>query len=160
MKTCAKAHMRKTTLITCLILLFLAAGCGSDRFTTVTFPEGRTVTCELADNQKSQIAGLTTYDSLPPDRGMLFSYPQEREGLSFWMPARMKFSIDMLFLDSAKRVVYIVRNAPICESNLVEECPSYGPPRGVMARYVIEVVAGFCDEEGITVGDTVRFELP
>ena len=66
----------------------------------------------------------------------------------------------MLFLDSDKRVVYIVRNAPVCESNLAEECPSYGPPRGISAQYVVEVIAGFCDDEGVTVGDTLQFELP
>lgn len=152
--------MQKSTIILLLALVLVAASCGSDRFTSVTFPSGRTVTCEIADNQKSQVAGLTTYDSLPDDKGMLFSYVQEREGLSFWMPARMKFSIDMLFVNADKEIVYIVRNAPICESNLAEECPSYGPPRGVMAQYVIEVVAGFCDGEGLTVGDSVRFELP
>ena len=151
--------MRKTAAVIAVIML-LSAGCGSDRFTSVTFPSGRTVTCEVADNQKSQIAGLTTYDNLSSDRGMLFTYPQERAGLSFWMPARMKFSIDMLFLDSDKKIVYIVREAPICKSNLAEECPSYGPPRGIEAQYVVEVVAGFSDEEGVTVGDTLRFELP
>jgi uncharacterized membrane protein (UPF0127 family) len=116
--------------------------------------------CELALSQREHVEGLSGYEALQPNQGMLFVYPEARVGLSFWMPARMNFSIDFIFVNEEKEIVYVIRNAPPCESNVPEDCPSYGPPAGRAARYVIEVVAGFCDEEGIRIGDVVRFNLP
>lgn len=149
-----------------LLLLILAAlaplvtvGCGDGRFTTVTFPDGTPVVCEIAATAESQVAGLTTYNSLTPDRGMIFTYAEERTGVSFWMPARMKFPIDIIFLNADRTVVFVSRNVQPCASNLPEECPSYGPG-ATPVQYVVEVVAGFCDQHDVGSGDTLAFTLP
>ena len=146
-------------LLVTICFSFLLTGCSSGNFVTVRFPDGTSVLCEIADSPKQQIAGLSTYDKLPPDRGMIFVYQTERPNVSFWMPARMKFNIDFLFLNAEKKVIHIVRNAPPCKSNLSEECPSYGPPGSKKTQYVVEVVAGFCDNHGIKINDTLEFQL-
>jgi uncharacterized membrane protein (UPF0127 family) len=144
---------------TALYLPFFVGSCGPSEFTKVTFPSGQSVKCEIADSPKKLVAGLTTYDNLPENRGMIFVYPQERTNLSFWMPQRMRFSVDMIFLNKEKRVVHIVHNAQPCDSNIPEDCPSYGP-EGRPAQYVVEVVAGFCERIGLKLDDTLKFTLP
>ncbi len=150
----------------CLSLFFLLAGalalqpgCGDGAYVDVTFPDGRVVRCELADSPKKLTEGMTNYENLAPDRGMLFAYPTERRNVSFWMPGRMRFPLDMIFLDGEKRVVLIEANAQPGPSDLPEECESFGPgERG--CQYVVEVVAGLSEEVGLEVGDRLEFELP
>lgn len=144
----------------CLITIILCStSCTSSDFIAVYFPNGRSVTCEIADSPKKLTAGLSTYNSLPPDHGMIFVYPRERTNVSFWMPQRMKFSLDMIFLNNDKEIVYMAKEAPPCSSNLPEDCPSYGPGNKP-TRYVVEVVAGFCDSEKLKIGDQLNFNLP
>lgn len=155
--THSPAHIPAFMILFALALL--AGACSDGRFTVVTFPDGTRVNCEIAASADSQVAGLTTYDTLNADQGMIFRYAEERPNVSFWMPARMKFPIDMIFLDSERKVVFIVHRAQPCASNLPEDCPSYGPgPTPV--QYVVEVVAGFCDAHGVRSGDTLDFQLP
>lgn len=141
-----------------VIATLLSSGCGGSKTTVVTFPDGTRVTCEIADSPSSQRAGLTTYDSLNENQGMIFVYPESKDFTSFWMPASMKFRIDIIFVGPGKRINTIHRNIPICESNNELDCPSYVSRRPT--QYVVEVAAGFCDERGIKAGDTLQFELP
>jgi len=147
-----------------IVLLILACitlslgGCGDSSHTTVTFPDGSAVRCIIAATPEAQRAGLTVRDSLAENEGMIFVYTTEREyGASFWMPNKMQFRIDILFLDAEKRINMIHRNVPICESNNELDCPSYTTSQPT--QYVIEVVAGFCDKRGLKIGDSVDFEL-
>jgi uncharacterized membrane protein (UPF0127 family) len=139
--------------------LFFHYGCGIDETIHVKFPDGRVVICEIADTPKKMESGLTTYADLSPDRGMIFVYPGPRTGVGFWMPNKMKFQIDMIFLDSKKQVVLIEPRVPICESDLMNDCPSYGPGDAEV-QFVVEVVAGLCEEMGLKEGDSLEFNLP
>ena len=152
--------MRKAvSLLAAIAALLVSSGCGISESVPVVFPDGRTISCEIADTAKKMEAGLSSHDSLGRDQGMLFVYPAPRDGVSFWMPNRMKFQIDMIFLDGEKRIVLIEHRVPICKSNLMTECPSYGP-EGVRVQYVVEVVAGLCEEIGLKPGDALEFTLP
>jgi uncharacterized membrane protein (UPF0127 family) len=150
--------MKNFSAIICLLLVSLFTSCGGTKFTTVTFSDGSRVVCEVADTPDSQRAGLTVYETLEEDQGMIFVYPEEKNFTSFWMPADMNFRIDILFVDSNKQINTIHRNIPICKSNNELDCPSYVSNRPT--KYVIEVVAGFCDARGIKIGDAVDFDLP
>ena len=69
-----------------------------------------------------------------------------------WMKD-MKFPLDLVWLDSSKKVVYIVKNAP-------PETPTktvYVPKDP--ALYVIELPAGSVQKAGIKTGDTAVFQL-
>jgi uncharacterized membrane protein (UPF0127 family) len=133
--------------------------CGIEETLPVRFPDGRVVTCEIADTPKKMEVGLSTYGSLSPDRGMIFIYARPRTGVGFWMPNKMKFQIDMIFVGSDKRIAMIEPRVPICESDLMQDCPSYGPPEAEV-QYVVEVVAGLCGQMGLKVGDQLDFKLP
>lgn len=145
-------------LVILLFVIFMVS-CGGSEYTAVKFPSGRTVSCEIADSPKKLTEGLSEYEKLGENQGMIFVYSQERPSVSFWMPARMNFPIDFLFLNKDKKIVHLIRNAQPCKSNLAEDCPSYTSANKA-TMYVVEVVAGFCDKEGVKIGDTLEFHLP
>jgi uncharacterized membrane protein (UPF0127 family) len=115
---------------------------------------GLTLQADIALTSDEQSKGLSIKDILQPDEGMLFPYESPRI-LSFWMKD-MKFPIDILWLDSDKKVVHIEESLQPCSPLL--PCPSYSPD--VQAQYVLEKVAGFASANGIANGTPVEFNLP
>jgi uncharacterized membrane protein (UPF0127 family) len=100
----------------------------------------------VSDTEESREQGLSGFTSLANDEVMvfIFEYP---DLLGFWMKD-MLFSIDMVWLDSNKKVVAIEKNvAP-------ETYPKIFAPQ-TPALYVLEFNAGTVDRVGIEIGDTV-----
>lgn len=116
----------------------------------VVFPDGFVVRVEIAADSELRARGLMFRDHLEPGRGMLFLFPRD-EVLSFWMK-NCRISLDMIFIDSSRRIVGIVENAPPCR---FDPCPSYGPD--ALARYVLEVAGGQAGAHGLKKGDVLRF---
>ncbi len=141
-------------LVLCLASVHLfCQGLRPEKFIKVFFASGRSVTAELAVTEEERAKGLMFREKLLPDQGMLFVF--EREGLhSFWMKNTL-IPLDMLWLDSGKRVIHIAADVPPCPA---EPCPSYGPE--IPARYVLELKAGQAAAQGIKVGDRLQFVLP
>ncbi|MBN2013878.1 MAG: DUF192 domain-containing protein [Candidatus Altiarchaeota archaeon] len=116
-------------------------------------PDARCVLVEIADNDRSRSIGLSSKNSLTDEEGMLFVF--EREGrYGFWM-WRMKFPIDIVWVDKEKRVVDISENLQPCPKR---PCPSYTPLNDTL--YVVEVTAGFAERYNITNESMVFFKLP
>jgi YVTN family beta-propeller protein len=101
---------------------------------------------EVPDDLEEFMRGLMFRKHLPWNAGMLFSYNGE-EPRTFWMKNTL-IPLDMIFVDSSSKIVEIKENVPPCEQ---EECPTY--PSKEPAQYVLEVNAGFVQENGIKVGD-------
>ncbi|MEM4715686.1 MAG: DUF192 domain-containing protein [Candidatus Caldarchaeum sp.] len=111
--------------------------------------DGVKVFVELADTAEKRAQGLSDRDRLEEGWGMLFVF--EQPGIySFWM-YRMRFPLDIIWVDAEGRVVYVVEKAPPCQVN--EPCPSYTSP--AEAVYVLEVRAGFVEENRIGIGSRV-----
>lgn len=87
---------------------------------------------------------------LPRDEGLLFIF-NEDDTHAFWMK-NMLIPLDILWIDSAKKIVFISKNTQPCHTDI---CASIEPP--VKARYVLEVNAGTADAWGLTTGDTLEF---
>jgi uncharacterized membrane protein (UPF0127 family) len=142
-------------LVLCLSFV-LQAQCqdkGRDRYIKVFFANGKSVTAELAVSDAERARGLMFREKILPDQGMLFVF--EREDLhSFWMKNTL-VPLDMLWLDSQRRVIHIEANVPPCKE---DPCPSYGP--GIPARYVLELRGGGAAENGIKPNDQLQFVLP
>jgi uncharacterized protein len=90
-------------------------------------------------------------DQLRPATGMLFFFPADGD-YGFWMKNTL-IPLDMIWIDSARKVVHIKADVPPCR---IEDCPSYDP--GVPARYVLELAAGEAARQQLRVGDLLRFE--
>jgi uncharacterized membrane protein (UPF0127 family) len=112
------------------------------------------IVADLALTPDQQTRGLSGRDHLQEDQAMLFvSKTPGRYG--FWMPD-MKFPLDIFWLDTNRRVVYIKENLQPCQSDL--KCPTYLPDTDSL--YVVETVAGFAQKHNITKGTQFNFRLP
>jgi uncharacterized membrane protein (UPF0127 family) len=103
---------------------------------------------ELALTPGQQAQGLMFRESLAPDAGMLFIFPQARQA-SFWMKNTL-IPLDMIFIGADGRIVNIARRTKPLSTDSV---PSEGQ---VLA--VLEVNAGLSDLLGIRPGDLVVHE--
>ena len=117
----------------------------------VIFPDGFVVGLEVVADQESRAEGLMYRDQLRPDHGMLFVFPEDGE-YAFWMK-NTKIPLDMIWIESTKRVAHVKHDVPPC---YIDDCPSYPP--GAQARYVLEVAAGVAKQHGLKAGDVLRFE--
>lgn len=113
---------------------------------------GQEIKVDLALTPAEQEQGLSGRTSLAENSGMLFVFDAPGQ-YNFWMKD-MKFAIDMIWLSSDMKVIYIKSDA---KPELYPE--TYGP--NVVdgsARYVLEVPDGFSDKNNLKVGDMARFE--
>ncbi len=109
---------------------------------------GQVLEVTIADTPEMQMMGLSGTAGLAEDEGMLFIFDQP-DAYKFWMKD-MLFPIDMIWLDSDKRVIHIKENA------VPESYPeSYGPKEDVL--YVLETAAGFTHKYNLKIGDRAEF---
>lgn len=124
-----------------------------DRFIKVYFPDGFTVTAELAVTDEERQQGLMFREDLRENQAMLFVF--EEEGIhSFWMK-NMRFPIDIIWLDKDRRIIHIEPQVPACQR---DPCPSYSPGRP--AQYVLELRSGCAEKHGLRLNDILAFILP
>ncbi len=124
-----------------------------ERFVKIYFPDGRSVTAELAVSDDERARGLMFREKIGIDQGMLFVFETE-DVHHFWMKNTW-IPLDMLWLDSARRIIHIEADVPPCRE---DPCPSYGP--WLPARYVLELKAGGAAEYGLKPNDRLQFVLP
>jgi hypothetical protein len=109
---------------------------------------GRSFSLQIAKTEQERELGLGNRSSLPADQGMLFVFPQVQPEC-FWMKD-MHFSIDIIWINKNKQVVYIKHN--VSPSTYPD---SFCPTQPV--AYVIELNAGMTDNTGMRVGETLDF---
>lgn len=97
-----------------------------------------------AVTEQDRRQGLSGKPFMPQDEGLLFVFDKPQEAC-MWMKD-MRFSLDMVWLDSSKTIVHIEKNVK------PESYPhSYCAPSPAM--YVIEVNLGVADAARLKVGD-------
>lgn len=107
------------------------------------------ISAELATTPEERSLGLMYRKSMPERGGMLFVFP-ENQDLAFWMK-NTYLELDMVFIDSAKRVVNVVEKA----TPLTEEPRRSARP----ARYVLEILGGMASKWGIREGSEAHFDM-
>jgi uncharacterized membrane protein (UPF0127 family) len=124
---------------------------------------GETWTLELALDPATRQRGLSGRPGVPPRSGMLFAFPSAR-------PLAMVMRdcpepIDVAFLDTQGRVVAIHTMPPEPPRRPDEgvfayeqRLPQYGSE--VPAQFAIELAGGSFARQGISVGDSLRFDGP
>lgn len=108
------------------------------------------IKAEIVNTQASRTLGLSGRASLQKDSGLLFIF-NEPGFYSFWMKD-MKFSIDMIWIDQFGKIVHIEKD--ISPKTFPKGFVSVEP-----AQAVLEVPAGFSDENNVKTGDTIRYIL-
>lgn len=107
---------------------------------------GHDVTAEIAETADERARGLMYRDSLPPDHGMLFVYPQAQT-LGFWM-RNTKIPLDIAFIDPQGRIVDIQHMEAESDTTHTSAQP---------AMYALEMASGWFGGHGVKVGDRVAF---
>lgn len=112
----------------------------------------RCINVEIANTLETLEDGLMYRESLDSNSGMLFVFPIE--GIySFWMKNTF-IPLDIIWLDSLGKIVYIQKNATPCKTEI---CESYTTTD--YALYVLEINSGKSDELDLNVGDNLEINL-
>jgi uncharacterized protein len=144
-----KSRILLPTFLILLVILATSIYYFSRTAATVTLTIHDTLLrTHVADIAALRERGLSGRKGLAENEAMLFVFDKiGRPG--FWMQD-MLFSIDMLWLDSDKRVVYILPNiAPETYPNV------FKPPAD--SQYVLEMTANNASRIGIQVGDVAEW---
>ena len=151
MKYLIKLGVMFTIFIFCLTLY--SKPVSKVKYASVIFPKGQIFQLEIASTPEQWVRGLMFRKSLPENSGMLFMYPRE-DYYAIWMK-NCFIPLDLIWLDSKGRVIYIVENAPPCKK---EPCPVYEPM--MKARFVIELKSGSVKKLHLKLGDRIAIILP
>ncbi|MCX6623845.1 MAG: DUF192 domain-containing protein [Acidobacteria bacterium] len=143
------------------LVLILAAldGCGGQKndelgTSPVTFPDGTTIRAEVMRNPLDMARGMMFRERMEAGRGMLFVH-NTPGAQRYWM-YQVKIPLDLVFLDSDRRVVDIAANTPPCPpEKKANQCPSYGKADHV--RYVLELAGGDAQKHNLKIGDELTF---
>jgi uncharacterized membrane protein (UPF0127 family) len=139
--------------------LAILVGCGPEtsgvedlRLRPVTLPDGREIKAEVMINPVEMARGMMYRESLPRGRGMLFIH-QKPAPYRYWM-TNMKISLDIIFMDSDRKIVDIAADAPPCTAK-PNECPVYGGFH--YEQFILELAAGEAKRLGLHEGQTLSF---
>lgn len=103
---------------------------------------------DIANSGEERRHGLSNRPQLSDEQGMLFVFPEAGKRC-IWMKD-MQFSIDVIWLDSQKRVIKVYENMTP-DTYPRSFCPTES------AQYVIELQASQVHANGIKEGQTVSF---
>lgn len=109
----------------------------------------------MADNETLRKLGLSGRNSMSPQGGMLFLFPNPGRH-AFWMKD-MRFAIDIIWLRGDK-IVFIQKNAVPPAAGTAGNIPRYIPSEE--ADKVVEVPAGAAKRLGLEYGQRVKILLP
>lgn len=100
---------------------------------------------EIADDDSKRETGLMYRDRMKMNQGMLFIFPAQQYQ-SFWMH-NTQLPLDMIFVNKNLDVVTIHKDTtPFSDQTYSSTRP---------ALYVVEVNAGYCDMNNISVGNKI-----
>jgi uncharacterized protein len=100
---------------------------------------------EIANTPEARETGLMFRNKMEMNQGMLFIFPME-EQQAFWMH-NTELPLDIIYVNSKMEVVSIAKNAKPFDDTAL---PSVKP-----AQYVVEVNAGYCDNNNIKDGSKI-----
>jgi len=138
----------KKSYLLIYFLLFIFCGFSHTEVKTACI-KNTCIKVEVARTNSEKEKGLMDRKSLAQDEGMLFVFEEEKVH-AFWMK-NMRFPLDIIWLDASKNIVEIYKNAQPCK----ETCDSIIPKAASV--FVLEVPAGFVEENNIKVADTLEF---
>ena len=106
------------------------------------------VAVQVMDTPKMRAQGLSGREKLSEREGMLFVFSED-DRHSFWMKD-MRFPIDIVWLSQSGEVVDIQHSVS------PDTYPTYSFAPQKVARYVLELSAGWTRRHGVGIGDRVE----
>lgn len=143
-----------SVILACFVVAIFVAGksnksCTEAYLSDKTISNGEyTINAELADTPDSRQTGLSGRDCIDDFKGMLFVFDSpDLHGI--WMKD-MKFPIDIIWLDSNKKIVHIETSVK------PDSFPKVFYPSS-LSSYVLEVQSGASDRSQIYVGQQLTW---
>ncbi|WP_232687137.1 DUF192 domain-containing protein [Halobacterium zhouii] len=131
---------------------FVTVGLTPDTGATVvveTDSDEHVVDVMVADDSRERYTGLSDTESLGPNEGMLFVYPEA--GNHTYVMRSMSFPIDIVYIGADGNITSI-HHAPVeADNQNLTGYSGYG-------KWVLEVPYNWTVEHGVEVGDEVRIE--
>lgn len=106
---------------------------------------------QMALNSSDRDKGLLGISKLDSDQALLLAFPSEDEW-GVW-PKSTAFSIDVVWLNKDKKVIYMVKNISPGNSTSATFKPK------TPAKYIIEFPAGTVDRESIEINQVAVFQI-
>lgn len=104
---------------------------------------------KIADTPKKKARGLMYQKSLPEHSGMIFVFRNPQK-IAFWMKNTL-IPLDMIIISPDLIVVDIKKNLnPMSETMITSDA---------LSAFVIEVNGGYCERNGVAIGDSVSLHL-
>ena len=141
----------KRLLATLVFLMLAQPALAAEPLITAHIPAERdtiNLKLELAATEQERELGLMNRKNLDPNDGMVFFFPTTTPR-KFWMKNTL-IPLDILFVDEAGSVVYIVTGKPLSEEPVGPKVP---------VATVIELAGGRAARDGITIGDKVTYDI-
>ena len=107
--------------------------------------QGHEIRVEVADSPQERSQGLMFRDSMDPDRGMLFVYPDVR-ARSFWME-NTTIPLSIAFIDEQGAIFRVRDMVPLDRGHTFS---------GLPARYALEMNRGWFAEHQVEPGALVE----
>ena len=104
------------------------------------------LTVEIALRPEEQMTGLMNRDTLDPDRGMLFVFPEPKQA-SFWMH-NTSIPLDLAFLDADGVILEIIPLVPFEEKRVQSQSSK--------VSYALEVARDWFASRGLKAGLKVK----
>jgi uncharacterized protein len=131
-------------------LLLLGTGCATVDESTVEFPNGATVTVDIADDLFERTQGLSGRESLESNEGLLFLH-EEHAVQRYWMKD-MLIPIDIIWIDGEEVVGFVEAAQPEKPPLTIYESP-------VPVDKVLEVSSGFVTQNSVNIGDILDIQV-
>ncbi len=118
----------------------------------VTLPDGTPIVAEVEVKPEDMARGMMYRDSIGSGSGMLFVHSETGE-YPYWM-ANCKVPLDIIWMDSAHKVVEISAKTPPCPQGGTD-CPTFGGH--APAQFVLELGGGEAAQHSVNIGSAIRF---
>jgi len=141
-----KIFLLLTLLIIILGLVVFLFSQKEKRFANI-YLGGKIIRAEIVKRQREMAVGLSKYDDLNENQGMLFIFPVKTKP-GFWMK-NMKFAIDIIWLNENKIVDLTANLLP----PIGDDLRVYYPKEPV--NKVLEVKAGFINRNNLKIGEEI-----
>lgn len=150
--------MRNFYIITAIVITFIAIFSifnqkSTEKTQKILKIGDNILNIEVADTAETRERGLSGRADLAEGEGLLFVF--DTDGYyGFWMKD-MNFPIDIAWLDSDKKIIYIEKNiSPETYPKVFYAQKDKSP---ILSLYVLELPAGFLVRNNIQIGDSVAF---
>ncbi len=130
---------------------------------SVNFPrgiislDGKLLDVQIADDGPRRLRGLMFQEQLEYNEGMILEF--EKEGVYPQWMLNLQFPLDILWFDSAGKIVHIEENIPPCKTALETRACTVTNPENTPAMYILELSAGYVQMFNVTINSVLNADI-